>query len=446
MPALHKPRTFMSPILSVSELNRLARLALEKALPLCWVGGEISNLTRAASGHWYFTLKDAQAGVRCAMFRNRNQFVDWQPREGDRVELRAQPTLYEARGDYQLIVEAMRRAGAGALFEAFLKLKAKLEQEGLFAPERKRALPPYPRAIGVVTSPQAAALRDVLTTLKRRWPAAVVVLYPSPVQGAEAPAGLRAALGLAASRGECEVLLLVRGGGSLEDLWAFNDEHLARAIAASPIPVISGVGHETDFTIADFVADLRAPTPTGAAQLAAPDREELAQHLDHLNQRQRHARRRHLDALAQRLDSLSRRLRHPAQHLAAQRRHLGHLADRLRLARRAQTERARQKLSRLRERLLAGKPDVTASRERLIRAQAMLARAWANHPDRNRLLALSSHLAHLNPQAVLARGYSITRDAQGNVVRDGASLKDGDRLDLTFARGQARVQVTSKDS
>lgn len=429
-------------ILSVSELNRLARLALEKALPSCWVAGEISNLSRAASGHWYFTLKDAQAGVRCAMFRNRNQFVDWQPREGDRVEVRAQPTLYEARGDYQLIVEAMRRAGAGALFEAFLKLKAKLEQEGLFAPERKRALPRYPRAIGIITSPRAAALRDVLTTLKRRWPAAAVVLYPTPVQGAEAPAGLRAALGQATRRMECDVLLLVRGGGSLEDLWAFNDESLARAIAASPIPLVSGVGHETDFTIADFVADLRAPTPTGAAQLATPDREELAQHLDHLKRRQVQARRRHLESLAQRLDSLTRRLRHPAQHLAAQRQHLDHLTDRLRLARLAHRERARRRVDRLYERLAAGKPNPTALREPVRRLRAALARAWGNHPDRNRLATLTAHLGHLNPQAVLERGYSITRDAQGRVVRDGSLLTEGERLELAFARGSASARVT----
>jgi len=335
----------------------------------------------------------------------------------------------------------MRRAGAGALFEAFIKLKAKLEQEGLFAPERKLALPPYPRGIGVITSPQAAALRDVLTTLKRRWPAAAVVLYPTPVQGAEAPAGLRTALGQAASRGECDVLLLVRGGGSLEDLWAFNDEELARAIAASPIPVVCGVGHETDFTIADFVADLRAPTPTGAAQLATPEREELAQHLGHLNRRQIQARRHHLDTLAQRLDSLSRRLRHPAQHLAAQRQHLDHLANRLRLARITQRERAGLRLTRLRERLAAGKPNPDALREPLARLQTALARAWASHPARLRLAALTAHLGHLNPQAVLERGYSITRDTRGRVVRDGAGLEEGERLDLTFAVGGASVRV-----
>lgn len=430
-----------APILSVSELNRQARLALEKALPSCWVAGEISNLTRAASGHWYFTLKDAQASVRCAMFRNRNQFVDWQPREGDRVELRAQPTLYEARGEYQLIVEALRRAGAGTLFEAFLRLKARLEAEGLFAAERKRALPPYPARIGIITSPQAAALRDVLTTLKRRWRAAGVVLYPTPVQGAEAPPGIVTALRRAGERRECQVLLLVRGGGSLEDLWAFNDEAVARAIAASPIPVISGVGHETDFTIADFVADLRAPTPTGAAQLATPDRLELAQHLEHLLRRQAQVRRRHLEQLAQRLDSLSRRLRHPAQQLAARRQHLEHLANRLRQAAGLQRERARQRSERLQERLKGARPDLAALREQVLRQRSALARAWQSRPDAQRLAALKSHLQHLNPQAVLERGYSITRDVQGNVVRDASTLAPGDALELTLARGSARVRV-----
>ncbi len=432
----------LTPVLSVSELNRLARLALEKALPSCWVAGEVSNLSRAASGHWYFTLKDTQAGVRCAMFRNRNQFVDWLLREGEQVEVRAQPTLYEARGDYQLIVDAMRRAGAGALFEAFLKLKAKLEREGLFAPERKRALPRYPRSLGVITSIQAAALRDVLSTLKRRWPAAAVILYPSPVQGNDAPAGLRAALAQAASRLECEVLLLVRGGGSLEDLLAFNDEGLARAIAASPIPVISGVGHETDFSIADFVADLRAPTPTAAAQLATPDREEITQHLNHLIRRQRHAQRRHLDATALRLDSLARRLRHPAQQLATQRQHLGHLDNRLRLARLALLERARQRTERLRGRLDATKPNPDGLRDRVLRLQVALAMAWNQRPERKRLETLGTHLRHLNPQAILERGYSIARDTRGRVIRNSATLTEGDRLDLVFSEGGAYAQVT----
>src|SRR5512135_257452 len=258
------------PVLTVSELNHMARRALESALPLLWVEGEVSNFTRAASGHWYFSLKDANAQVRCVMFRGRNQFADFTPANGDHVEIRALPSLYEARGEFQLGAEAIRRAGAGRLYEAFLKLKAKLEGEGLFDPAKKRALPGFPRRLGIVTSPQAAALHDVLTALARRMPGLPVILYPTPVQGAGAGAQIAGAIRTAGARAECEVLLVCRGGGSLEDLWAFNDEAVARAIAASPMPVVSGVGHETDFTLADFAADLRAPTPTAAAELATP--------------------------------------------------------------------------------------------------------------------------------------------------------------------------------
>ncbi|MFP5403699.1 MAG: exodeoxyribonuclease VII large subunit [Gammaproteobacteria bacterium] len=245
------------PVLTVSELNRMARRALESQLPLLWVEGEVSNFTRAASGHWYFSLKDANAQVRCVMFRGRNQFADFTPANGDHVEVRALPSLYEARGDFQLGAEQIRRAGAGRLYEAFLKLKARLDAEGLFDPAKKRALPRFPRTLGIVTSPQAAALHDVLTALSRRMPGLPVILYPTPVQGAGAGAQIAAAIRTAGARAECDVLLVCRGGGSLEDLWAFNDEAVARAIAMSPMPVVSGVGHETDFTIADFAADLR---------------------------------------------------------------------------------------------------------------------------------------------------------------------------------------------
>ncbi|HYF60939.1 MAG TPA: exodeoxyribonuclease VII large subunit, partial [Burkholderiaceae bacterium] len=263
-------------IVTVGQLNRAVAGLLERSFPLLWVAGEISNLTRAASGHWYFSLKDAQASVRTVMFRGRNQYVDFAPANGDRVEVRAQVGLYEARGEFQLNVETMRRAGAGDLFQQFLRLKARLQEEGLFDESRKRVPPDSPRVVGVVTSPQAAALRDVLTTLARRAPQVPVILYPASVQGVQAPAELVRALQAAARRAECDVLLLVRGGGAIEDLWAFNDEALARAVAASPIPVICGVGHETDFTIADFVADLRAPTPSAAAELCVPDLRELA--------------------------------------------------------------------------------------------------------------------------------------------------------------------------
>src|SRR5690349_8117153 len=272
-------------VLSVGELNRLARTALEQNLPLCWVAGEISNFKRYDSGHCYFTLKEETAQVECVMFRQKAMLLGWQPESGMQVEVRACATLYEARGKYQITVESMRRAGLGALYEAFERLKARLHREGLFDPARKRALPRFPRALGIVTSPKAAALRDVLTILKRRAPGLPVVVYPTPVQGEGAAARIADAIRLAGSRRDCDVLIVCRGGGSIEDLWAYNDEQLARVIHASSIPIVSGVGHETDFTIVDFVADVRAPTPTAAAQLASPDRLETCQQLRQLELR-----------------------------------------------------------------------------------------------------------------------------------------------------------------
>ena len=262
-------------IISVSELNRLARDVLEQSFPLFWVSGEISNFTRAASGHWYFSLKDESAQVSCVMFRGRNSYLDWSPKEGDKVEARALVTLYEARGSFQLTIEFLQRAGAGALFEAFEKLKTKLQQEGLFDAAFKQAIPAHPKQIGIVTSSDAAALHDVLTTLRRRMPNIPVVIYPTPVQGKGASTQIANAINSAHQRNECDVLIICRGGGSMEDLWQFNEEIVARAIANCKIPTISGVGHETDFTICDFVADVRAPTPTAAAELASPSRESL---------------------------------------------------------------------------------------------------------------------------------------------------------------------------
>src|SRR5688500_12123430 len=262
-------------ILSVAELLRSVRASLERRFPLAWVRGELSTLSRAPSGHLYFTLKDAAAQVDCVMFRSRAATIDWEPREGMQVELRALPTLYEPRGRFQLTVEGMRRAGLGPLYERFLRLKEKLGAEGLFDAALKRALPVYPRRIGIVTSLAAAALRDVLTTLSRRNPAIEVIVYPAPVQGEGAADRIATMLARASRRAECDVLLLVRGGGSIEDLWPFNEEVVARAIRACRIPVVVGVGHETDFTIADFAADQRAPTPTAAAELASPSRAAL---------------------------------------------------------------------------------------------------------------------------------------------------------------------------
>jgi exodeoxyribonuclease VII large subunit len=437
-----------SPILTVSDLNRMARLAVERALPIAWVGGEISNLTRAPSGHWYFTLKDANAAVRCAMFRNRNQFVDWRPENGMQVEVRAQATLYEQRGEFQLTVEAMRRAGLGALFEAFQKLKEKLEREGVFAAERKRAIPGYPGYIGIVTSPNAAALRDVLTTLRRRWPLASVLLFPTAVQGSGAAARIAAAIDIAGRRGECDVLLVVRGGGSIEDLWAFNEEPVARAIADCPIPVISGIGHETDFTMADFASDLRAPTPTAAAQLATPERTELLQRAGKLGGGVRSAMRRKLDSYNQRLDGLYRRLAHPAARLEGQAKHLGHLTQRLILAQQSMLARRRLHTERLADRLASNAPDPARLREnveqmryRLSLYQHALLRRHADKID-----SLSSQLAHLNPQAVLERGFSIVRDDAGAIIHDSRQVARDSGISVILAKGRLKARVIDTQS
>lgn len=413
------------PILTVADLNRTARRLLEQQFPLLWVAGEISNLTRAASGHVYFSLKDAQAQVRCAMFRSRAQLVPWQMANGDQVEVQALVTLYEARGDFQLNVEGVRRAGIGRLYELFLRRKEALAAEGLFASERKRELPAYPRRIGIVTSPQAAALRDVIAALRRRAPPVELVIYPSLVQGAEAPAALVAALKSAAMRNECDLLLLVRGGGSLEDLWAFNDESVARQIAASPAPIISGIGHETDTTIADFVADRRAATPTAAAELASAGWFDAANEVDALEDALQNAMRSALENRMQALDRLALRLTHPAQRLAAGRQRLDLLVHRMRTAV-------------LRHTALQPRLDQWALRLR----QSL-------HGQFNRqaqqLSRYQGALSALSPLATLERGYSIVRGPDGTIVRDAAQVAAGDRLHLQLARGTLDARVTDQD-
>jgi exodeoxyribonuclease VII large subunit len=433
------------PVLTVSELNRMARRALESQLPLLWVEGEVSNFMRAASGHWYFSLKDANAQVRCVMFRGRNQFADFTPANGDHVEIRALPSLYEARGEFQLGAEAIRRAGAGRLYEAFLKLKAKLEAEGLFDPAKKRPLPRFPRCLGIVTSPQAAALHDVLTALSRRMPGLPVILYPTPVQGAGAGAQIAAAIRAAGARAECDVLLVCRGGGSLEDLWAFNDEAVARAIAASPMPVVSGVGHETDFTLADFAADLRAPTPTAAAELASPVRAELLLQLGNLARRLQHHLARKQQGEMQRLDYLARRLVHPAEELRRRHDRLGHLVQRLHNAAHARVTREHLRIAQLNQRLVTPHHVIQRDQQRLD-TLAGRARRAALGGFVQRQLNLDRHassLAHLNPESVLARGYSIVQLDDGAVVQDAAVLNAGEQIGIRFHRGQARAKVES---
>lgn len=429
--------------LTVSELNRRSRQVLENQFGLVWVTGEISRATLAASGHWYFTLKDEGAAVDCAMFKGRAQYLEFRPENGLKVEVRGRVTIYEPRGAYQLGVEQMRHAGLGALFEAFERLKARLGKEGLFDESRKRPLPGHPRAIGVVTSLAAAALRDILATLARRAPMVPVIVYPTLVQGEGAAAQVARAIATANARAECDVLVVARGGGSLEDLWPFNEEAVARAIAASAIPVVSGVGHETDFTIADFAADLRAATPTAAAVAASPDREALLARLAPARSRLSRAGGRAVDSASQRLDLAARRLLTPAERLARGRESLALLGRRLALQARSAVEMRRADVRGLAPRLRGAAPaPAELSRElaRLARRLAVGA-ARAQRDRRARLEAAGASLGHLDPTQVLARGYAIVRDARGAVVRSGAVLARGDALDLAFAEGGAKVTV-----
>ena len=417
-----RPPAVTTPPVTVTELNRRVRALLENQFEMLWVSGELSNVKLASSGHWYFCLKDPGAQIECAMFRTRAQFLDFRPENGQQVEVRARVTLYEPRGNYQLVVEEIRKAGLGALYEAFEKLKARLAAEGLFEAARKKPLPAYPAAIGIVTSAGAAALRDVLTTLRRRAPMVPVVLYPVQVQGEAAAGQIARAIEVANARRDCEVLIVCRGGGSLEDLWAFNEEVVARAIAASALPVVSGVGHETDFSIADFVADLRAPTPTAAAVAASPDREALAEAVAARRQRLARDLARIVERLSQRLDHAARRLLTPAERVA----------------------RDRERVAELRRRIAGVMARTHADRSRALasatpRLRLALRRSLERRLDR--LAAGSAALAHLDPTQVLSRGYSIVRGEGGHVLASSASLAPGQALDITFSEGGAGVEV-----
>jgi len=432
-----------SEILSVSALARSVRDLLERRYPLLWVAGELSNFTVAKSGHAYFVLKDEHAQVRCVMFRQRHENLEWTPRDGMQVEAQALVSLYEPRGDFQLNVETMRRAGLGALFEAFLRLRDKLEKEGLFNAETKRRLPLLPRAVGVITSREAAALGDVLTTLARRNPSIGVVVFPVQVQGEGAAEKIATALKVAGRFGECDAVLLVRGGGSIEDLWAFNEEIVARAIRACPIPVVTGIGHETDFTIADFVADRRAPTPTAAAELISPERAGLLAGISRLTASLAQRLRQQLERRMLLVDHLARRLVHPEARLRAQNELLGQLRLRLgQAASRISSER-RWEVARLVQRAQARLPNT----DKLLATSAqLLARLRAaTHATLERAGSACTrriaNLSHLDPAAVLHRGYSVVRDGSNRIVLRGASLSAGEPLDITFAEGGADARV-----
>jgi exodeoxyribonuclease VII large subunit len=435
-----------SEVLSVSALTRNVRDLLEHRYPLLWVAGEISNLTPARSGHLYFSLKDELAQVRCVMFRSRNQALGWSPRDGMKVEVQALLTLYEARGEFQLNVEGIRRAGVGALFEAFLRLRDKLEKEGLFDAAAKRDLPRFPRAVGIVTSLHAAALHDVLTTLARRNPALPVVVYPVPVQGEGAADRIAAAVRLAGARRDCDVLIVCRGGGSIEDLWAFNDEGLARAIRACAVPVVTGVGHEIDFTIADFAADRRAATPTAAAELVSPARSELAASVAGLVERLRACLRRRLEDRAQHLDHLARRLVHPEAALRARSQLLAHLVARLGHASTRTLEDRRWRLLQLVQRSRARLPDPGRLGARRTELLLRLQRAAHAAVERaaTRCARIATSLVHLDPVRVLERGYSIVERADGAVVVDGTALELGETVGIRFARGGAHARIERK--
>ncbi len=434
-------------ILSPSQLNTLARSLLEDAFPLVFVEGELGNVSRPASGHLYFTLKDARAQVRCALFRPKSQWLRFQPRDGMKVLARGRLTLYEARGDYQLILDSLEEAGEGALRRAYEQLKARLEAEGLFDPARKRPLPAWVRRLGVITSPSGAAVRDVLNVLARRFPLVEVDVLGVPVQGEGAAAKITATLQRAAGSGRYDALLLARGGGSLEDLWAFNDEALARAVAASPVPVVSAIGHETDFSLSDFAADLRAPTPSAAAELLVPDRGELSRRLHALRQRQALLQRSRLQQAAQRVDraALALEARRPQAKLEAHRRRgdeamrrlasawalrlQGHRATLRHAAAVLNAARPQRRLARLRERLDPLQP----------RLQAGLARRLQR--DALRLGGLVRSLEAVSPLATIARGYSILQRDDGRVVRSTTDVQPGDTLSARLADGHLRLNV-----
>lgn len=445
MPIASPQETPRRDIYTVSRLNAEARTALEGRFPLLWIEGEISNLARPSSGHWYFSLKDSAAQVRCAMFRQRNSLLRFVPQNGMQILIRARVSMYEGRGEFQLIVEHMEEAGAGALQRTFEILKLRLQQEGLFNAERKRALPRLPRRIGVVTSPSGAAIRDILTVLARRFPAIPVIIYPVAVQGTDAAEQIAEAIETAGDRGECDVLIVGRGGGSLEDLWAFNEEVLARAIHASRIPIVSAVGHEIDFTIADFVADARAPTPSAAAELLSPDQEEMRSALLRLRLRLAQALQRQLRHAHQHLDQLEQRLKHPGRRLQEIAQRLDGLELRLHGAQRGHLRHAAAALATLRARLEQHTP---AHRIHTQQAQcgALIQRlhqaSKAYHLNRQqRLQRAAQTLNALSPLATLARGYAIVSAADGTILHSSEQAQTGDRVSARLGKGSLICRI-----
>lgn len=441
--------TLQSPsIYTVSRLNQSVRLLLEREMGQVWISGEISNFSQPASGHWYFTLKDDTAQVRCAMFRNSNRRVTFRPQHGQQVLVRANITLYEPRGDYQIIVESMQPAGEGLLQQKYEQLKTKLAAEGLFDQQFKQPLPSPAHCVGVITSKTGAALHDILHVLKRRDPSLPVVIYPTAVQGDDAPGQIVRAIELANSRAECDVLIVGRGGGSLEDLWSFNDERVARAIFASRIPVVSAVGHETDVTIADFVADLRAPTPSAAAEIVSRNQLELLRQVQTMQQRLEMAMDYFLAGRNRRFSLLNHRLQqqHPQLRLARQQTVLERLQQRMHNALDTQLKRASTRQQRILQRLNQQNPQ-----PRIYRAQtrvqqleyrlAQTVRAQLGG-TRERFATAIAHLEAVSPLATLARGYSVTTSPSGEVLKKTGQVKTGDTLTTRLNDGWVESEIS----
>ena len=433
-------------IFSVSQLNRSVRHLIETQLPLLWVEGEISNFARPASGHWYLTLKDDQAQVRCAMFRNSNQRVGFKPANGTQVLVRCRAGLYEGRGEYQLVIEHMEEAGFGALQRQFEQLKQKLSDEGLFDNQHKKPMPDSVSHIGVITSATGAAVKDVLSVLERRFPSIKVSIFPTAVQGEQAAKQIVEAIGNANQLGQCDALIVGRGGGSLEDLWPFNEEVVARAIFASAIPIVSAVGHEVDFTIADFVADLRAPTPSAAAELLSPDGEDILNQFEGFEILLTEAVGRKIAQLGQRADYLKKRLRHPGHKLQEQSQHLDHLDIRLRRGINGRLEQQRQRMNRVQSQLARVHPgEAIGDYHQLVtRYVKQMSRSVKQQLEVKR--SKTGQAMHLldtvSPLKTLGRGYSIIRDADDGVIKSVASVTEGDVLRGQLADGEVVFAVT----
>lgn len=436
--------------LTVSELNHQARHLLESSFMQVWVEGELSGFSRPSSGHWYFSLKDQKCQIRCAMFRGANQRIRTLPREGDQIRIRGKVTLYENRGDFQIIVEHLEPAGLGALQQAFEALKARLQGEGLFDPARKKPIPATPRHIGVVTSPTGAAIHDILTVLKRRCPAIPVTLYPTAVQGEAATADIVRAIDRAQQHGLADVLIIGRGGGSLEDLWCFNEEAVARAIAACPIPTVSAVGHEVDVTIADFVADLRAPTPSAAAEKISPDQQDWLRRLAEQQGRLGQSARRLLQRLDNQLGHLSARLRDPRRELLEKAQRMDELELRLNKAIRDRLDQQKQKTDYLLQRMSAQSPHRTlkTAREQTQRLEERLTLATRHQLRQKdeRLQHIAQTLHVVSPLATLGRGYAIVKDDNDRIVRKAGDLETGSQITARLGHGSVAARVTEINS